>query len=78
MAMILGLRLCRRHVEDFKAADIIDQPTPAGGSTFRRAFESVPGLMRGHLDFDRAYVTPLRTNSEEFATFERIQNAPRP
>lgn len=76
-ATILGVRMCRRHIEGFKAAQIIDAPTPAGNSTFREAFGRVLSITRGPVDFDRAYIVPLRVSSDEFATYERLTNQPR-
>lgn len=73
---ILGVRFCRRHVEDFKASQIIDVATPNGTSTFRETFGKVLSVTRGPVDFDRAYIVPLRVSSEEFATFERLTNRP--
>lgn len=77
-ASVLGVRMCRRHVEGFRASDIIDRPTPAGNSTFRETFGKVLSITRGPVDFDRAYVVPIRVSSEEFATFERLTKRPAP
>lgn len=72
-AMILGARFCRRHVEEFEPGFVIDQPTPKGNGTFREAFSGTPQLTGGPVEWDSAYVVPLRTNSKEFEAMERAK-----
>lgn len=66
---ILGIRLCRRHAEEFEAKSIFDAPDPRN---LREILGAIPHLTGGALDFDAAYTVPLRCSSPEFETFLRI------
>lgn len=71
---ILGIRLCRKHAEEFPASNILDAPDERN---LKAMLEHAPSLTGGPLDFGRAYTLPLRCSSEEYQTFLRIQGAQR-
>jgi len=58
LALVMGLRLCRDHVNAMDPQEIL-------GPDLRRIIE---GLAKGKQppDFDRAFITAIRTTSAEF------------
>lgn len=77
ISMILGAPMCRRCCEAFKAADVLDVPNDKG-ATLRDTLIPAMARMRGSRippDCARAWVSPLRMNSEAYRDFERQQGA---
>ncbi|HEX7887563.1 MAG TPA: hypothetical protein VF474_16435 [Phenylobacterium sp.] len=75
--MILGAPMCRRHCERFTVADLMDVPNETG-ATLRDTLIPAVARMSGSPippDCDRAWVTPLRMNSDAYREFERAQRA---
>lgn len=68
LSAILMLKVCRQHVAE--AFHPTENFKP--GSPLRTVFEV---LARGKVppDFARAFVTPIRLDSDEFQSFERAQ-----
>jgi hypothetical protein len=67
LAMIVGLRLCREHVDALKAEEFFNDVV----TDIRGALEA---LARTHIrpDFARAFITAVRINSDEFRKFEQL------
>lgn len=73
--MILSAPMCRRHCESFKVSDLIDVPNEKG-ATLREVLIPAIARMSGSTvppDCDRAWITPLRLNSDAYRSFVKAQ-----
>lgn len=76
---VMAIRLCLAHAAEFKAAQIIDAPTPKGKGTFRDVLPIFARLQGRHEpDVDRAWIVPVALASAEFKDFEAAINRTSP
>lgn len=74
LAAIMGLKLCEKHCRKFPAKDqFYNEETR---ETWRTIFEIMARATGSSIppDFERAFVTVVRLDSEEFLILERAQH----
>lgn len=70
---ILGIRLCRKHVEEFTPQRLLE---PGVDPNLRTVLEGSPMLTRGPLEFDLAYIVPIATTDPAYQAFLNMRRPP--
>lgn len=76
--LVIGVRLCKEHAREARAEDMLgignhyDKARPGAHAELRRMIEALT-QDRAPPDYERAFVSPISIESEEFQNFVAMQ-----